>query len=272
MAMLALFGVSNLFAGVVVVNRVESKTMGTTITMKYVFDKNGFRMEGSEGMGPDLVIFNRGKEVLWLVNTKKGTYMEITRQDLEKMNAMIDQQMKMMEEQMKNIPPAQRKMMEKYMSGMMGKEKEMKTVYTKVASGVKMQQWICDQYEGKRGDEKISDVWTTDWKKLGISKDDMSTMDELTNYFESLTLKHKKTGGFGFTFGGAEEEEGGLEGVPVKTVTYEDGQVETVTELVEIKKQNLDASMFTLPSGLQKEASPFRNMPENMPKGMPGGY
>ncbi len=267
MIVVAFFCVPNLFAGVVVVNRVQSKTAGKTVTMKYMFDKNGFRMEGSEEMGPDLVIFSRDKEVIWLVNTRKGTYMEVTKQDLEKMSAMIDQQMKIMEEQMKDIPPAQRKMMEKYMSGMMGKGKEMKTVFQKVASGVKVKQWICDQYEGKRGDEKISDAWTTDWKKLGITEEDMSVMQEFSDYFESLRSKQEKIGGFDFSFGG-DDEEGKLPGVPVKTVYYQNGQVETVTELVEIKKQELDKGMFSLPSGLQKEASPYQKIPQ----GMPGGY
>jgi len=267
MFVVVLFGVSNLFAGVVIVNRVESKTMGKTATMKYMFDKNGFRMESGEEMGPDLVIFNRDKEVLWLVDTGKGTYTEITRQDLEKMNAMIEQHMKMFEEQMKNVPPDHRKMMEKYMSKMMGKGNETKTDFQKVASGVKMKQWICDQYEGKRGDEKISDVWTTDWKKLGITEEDMSVMQEFSDYFESLRSKQEKIGGFNFSFGG-DDEEGKLPGVPVKTVYYQNGQVETVTELVEIKKQDLDKGMFSLPSGLQKEASPFQKIPQ----GMPGGY
>ena len=254
-------------AGVVAENRFESKATGQSGTMKYMFDEHGMRMENNMGMGPNLFIFNSAQKVFWMINTQKGTYMEMTQADLEKFNNIMEQHQRMVEKHMENIPPQQREMMKKYMSGMMGKESRAKTVYKKVASGVKVNQWKCDQYEGLKNGEKVADVWTADWKELGFSESDLAALEEFTTFFESFRARKSKMKDFGFGIGSAEDEdEGGYSGIPVKTIHYRNGEVEMVNELVSLKRQNLESSLFELPSGLQKEKSPFQDMPE-APKG-----
>lgn len=95
-------------------------------------------------------VFRADKGLFWSIDNKKKTYTEIKKADMEKMKKQMEEGMKMMEEQLKNLPSEQRKQMEEMMKGKM-KVETPKIVYKKVATGEKVNQWVCDKYEGYEG-------------------------------------------------------------------------------------------------------------------------
>jgi hypothetical protein len=50
------------------------------------------------------------------------------------------------------------------------------------------------------------------------------------------------------------EKEQGYPGVPVRTTTYSLGKPKYKTEIQEIRKENIDSSLFDLPPGLKKQS------------------
>ncbi|RMF61773.1 MAG: DUF4412 domain-containing protein [Calditrichaeota bacterium] len=246
------------FAGVMVVTKETDKTTGKVTMSTLYIDKQGIRVETGENVGADLVIFRKDKNSFWVIDTQKGTYMEITKSDIEKMNSMIDHQMKMMEEQIKNLPPAQQEMMKKHMQQMMGVGETPKEEYKKVKSGVKVNQWVCDVYEGFQDGAKFEEIYTVDWGSVGISKEDLLPFKEMEEFFSSMHSRNKGKGkGSRFDFGFEDE---GYEGVPVKEVYYDGGQVQSITEVVKITRQDFSADLFNLPKGLKKAENPFQEM------------
>ena len=60
------------------------------------------------------------------------------------------------------------------------------------------------------------------------------------------------------------EKEQGISGVPVKWVSYSNGQITSQGEMKEIIKQSIKPSMFDLPAGFDKEDNPWERQGSGM--------
>lgn len=228
---------------------------------KMYIDSDRLRMEVQNLGASQIVIFRQDKGLFWVITAKDKTYMEITKQDLQAMQAKMSEAKSMMDDKMKNLPPAQREMMEKMMKGRMPMAPgaaTIKTTYKKVAAGAKVNQWVCAQYEGYREDKKVKEVWTTDWKSLGLTAETFNLMKNLGEFFEDFANEMAAD----YDRVGSEEWEKaqGYAGIPVKTLQYSDGQLRSTTEITEVRQESLAASLFDLPAGLTKKEMPFKQM------------
>lgn len=193
--------------------------------------------------GPDfdmIHIFRKDKGVYWVIDNIEKTLMEMTREDFRKMKERMD-------EEMKALPPEERKMIEEMMKGQVEiyAQPEKKTVYKKVVSKEKVNNWVADKYAGYKGSVKVEEVWTTDWKTLGLSEDDFKVFEEMAKAFSGLPVHGGKSPFL--------EVEEGPPGMPVKSIEYSGGQVSAVTELKEVKRQDFKSSLFEVPSGLRRK-------------------
>jgi hypothetical protein len=252
--------VSSLFAGVTIstTHTTVAKPNEKTTNKTYV-DSDRLRMD-TQSMGANtIIIFRQDKGLFWVINQKDNTYMEITKQDLQAMKAKMDETKTMMDEKMKNLPPEQKQMMEKMMKGrmpMVPPAGAVKTNYKKVGSGEKVNQWVCAKYEGYQEEKKVREIWTTDWKSLGLTPETFKLMKDISEFFGELA----KDMAANFDKIGSEEweKEQGYSGIPVKTLTYTDGELRTTTEVTEVRQENLSALLFDLPSRLTKKEMPFK--------------
>ena len=163
--------------------------------------------------------------------------------------------MAMMQEKMQDMPPEQRKMVEQMMQGKMAAatSEVPKMVYKKVASGEKVNQWLCDKYEGYAPDKDKEEIWTTDWQQVGITEADLKVIRGMGEFFAEFV----KNLPFLSNVGSQEwAKEQGYAGFPIRTMHYSGTQVRYKTEIKEIRRQDFTASLFELPNGLQKKATP----------------
>src|SRR5262245_45963489 len=63
------------------------------------------------------VIFDGGKQVMWMINDAKKSYYEMTKADVDRLGAQMNDAMAQMQAQMANLPPAQRAQIEAMMRG-----------------------------------------------------------------------------------------------------------------------------------------------------------
>ncbi len=213
------------------------------------------RVENSGKQGadaPDAIIFRQDKQVMWLIDKGEGTYSEITKEDLKKMKAKIDEGMKMMQEQMKNMPPEQRKMMEemlaKQMPGQMMQQE--KTKFKKTGSDASFKTWRCDKYAGYKGDVQSAEVLTITPSQAGFSMDDFKIMKGFADFFAPLGLD---TNEFLMINSDESGSEGQFDGIPVKYVNMENGKIKDTFELDKIESRNNPGSLFELPKNLEKK-------------------
>lgn len=195
------------------------------------------------GSNPDTYMIYRGdKKVFYTVNLKEKSYMEMTEQDFKDMAAKMDDAMKKMNESMAKMPPEQRKSMEAMMAKMMpGGAKAPKITYKKVGSGGTVNGWSTDKYEGTQEGAKRSEIWTTSPKSLDLNESDFQVLKDMAKFFEKFAQNMQGMVG---------DKSNGLDGIPVKTVSYKDGQPHFQTEVKEVKKESQPASLFEIPAGL----------------------
>ena len=120
--------------------------------------------------------------------------------------------------------------------------------YNKVASGVKVNGYTADEYEIVIGGTKMREVWLADPKSLGIDPADATafkSMAERVGARSAGDAAHPP--GFGL-------ESGAPRGVPVRSVSYVNGQKSTTMDLSAISHETVASSLFDLPKDFKPSA------------------
>lgn len=242
LAALALGLALSTHAGVTMVQTYEEiggKQPASTNTIR--LDKDKVRVDA--GANPDAYFIYRGdKKVFWMINTKDKSYMEMTEKDFEAMFAKMDEAMAKMKAQMEAMPPEQKKMMEGMMAKMMpGGASASKTVYKKTGAGGIVGSWATDKYEGIREGAKTSEVWTAAPTKLDLDEKDFQVLKDMAKFFQKFAKNMPEMVG---------DKTNGLDGMPVKTISYKDGKPHFQSQLKEVKKGGIAADVFDVPAGL----------------------
>lgn len=200
----------------------------------------------------DILFFNDTKLML-MVNHKKEEVSEITKEDMLKMKAKMNEIKKQLDEinmQLEKAPEAQREMMRKIMGGqieaLMTKGNMIEIKYSKTGKSDKINGWTCDEYIATMNDEKISEVWVTNFSNIDFEMSDFQVMYDYAEYMTSFTGDFLK----GLNFKGIEPD---YEGYPIKTITfYKDKQI-SETIILEYKRMDINNNVFTVPADYDKE-------------------
>ncbi len=245
---------SSAFAGVVMVYEQQpgAGTAKKKTTTLYV-SSDRMRMEDEKG---DVNIFRGDKKLFWMIDRAKGTYTEITQDDLTKMRARVDEAMKRLQAQLQNVPPEQRKMVESMMKGRMPQEAP-RMEYRKGASGVRVNRWVCDRYDGYLGREKTQEIYTADPGQFHMRRDDFRVFDQVREFSEAFSKGSKDALPL-FGSGNDEGTKGSqVSGVPVRVVQFSEGAQRERSDLTDLRHQDIAPSLFELPAGLKKREMRF---------------
>jgi hypothetical protein len=241
-AILAIVSIAS--AGIVMTTQTQNleKPKEQPFIQNTYLEKDMIRMDMKAEKSDMATIFRGDKELFWMIDHKKKTYTEMTKEDLEKIQKAAEELMAKMQDAMKNLP--------KGMQGIMpGAEKKSEIIYKKVASGEKVNQWTCDKYEGTRDGKKEVEIWTSDWKKLGLKAENLNGFERMGNFFSSML----KGMSWYYKAGTDEKTTSMYVGFPVKTVSYTKDKAVSQYEIKEIKEQELNSTMFDAPEGYKKE-------------------
>ena len=267
---------------VVACNRLVDKAFqqetrdGKTSTNQVQFDKAHMRAE-THASGDDVaIVFDGPSQTVRMINLDKKTYMEMTKAQMDQMKQMMggassssaspsaasDQMsaaQKQIEEQMKNMTPAQRAMVEQAMKGrgmpgMPGTPGATPAAAApaamqyREAGSDKVAQWTCTKYEGMRGQEKVAEICTVDPKEFGLTPSDFDIAKQLADFVKSIA---PQVANQAVMFGTATEQ--GFSGIPVRHISYSGGKVTSTIELKEFRREAFPASNFDVPAGFTKQ-------------------
>lgn len=211
---------------------------------------SGMRIETQAEGERMTMIFRSDKEVFWVINTTDKSYTEMTRKDIKKMKVQMDEAKRVMQEQMKNMPPEQRAMIEQMMKGKAMPAQPEKAVFKKGSSGVKIGKWTCDTYKGYRSGQLTEEVCTTSFKNLGIAQKDFKVMQRMAEFMSELSPDAASL----YNVGSDQwEKEQGYPGIPVRTISYSNGKKVSQYEIQDVKKKRISSSRFELPKGITKQ-------------------
>jgi hypothetical protein len=229
---------------------VEKTTTGGTVrTSQIQIEKTRMRAESA---GPDgrrqVFVFDGGAQIMRTIDYDRKTYTEITKADLDRMGGQLAGAMAQMQEQLKNLPPAQRAQMEAMMKGRgMAPGAAVKTEYRKAGTD-KVGKWTCDKYDGYQNNTKTSELCTVDPTTLGFAVADFQVTQQIAEFFKTLMPQNADQM---FRLGSNDVQ--GFTGVPIRR-TYSLAGRETVSELTEVSRQTFADATFTVPAGFRKQA------------------
>jgi hypothetical protein len=176
------------------------------------------------------------------------------------MGNQMSEMMAQMEEQLRNMPPAQRAMVEQMMRGSMPNMPAAVSepiVYTRIETGEPVGNWTCDRYEGRQGGSKVQEVCTTDWRDLEISAEDFAVFQQMGEFFGALS-SGSDLDLFQVGADPGSEAEGSFPGIPLSRTTFIDGRASSFHQISEVGRQGFESSLFEVPAAFTQTAGPFQ--------------
>jgi len=243
--------VSEAAEGLQIVQRVTSGP--NPVTTQTQLENTRLRSEITDQKGTaQVIIFDGSKQVLYIVDNARKTYSEMTKADVDKMQAQMAGVMTQMQAALEKMPPAQRAQMEALMKGRMGgAAAPAPKIESKRGGTDKVGRWTCDKYEVLTNGVKTADVCTVDPSALGVTVKDLEVSRQLADFFSALVPQIAAQ----IAVVGRPETQG-FSGFPVKSTMYVGGQTVT-TEVVEASRQTFADSLFSVPAGFTKQTMPM---------------
>lgn len=229
--------------GILIIQRVPFE--GGPLTKRVQMTATRMRTEVAGPNGAtQVVIFDGGKQVLYIVDPARKTYIEMTKADVGRMNTFVQGAMAQMQAQPEKLPAAQRAQMEAMMKGRGGAAAAPQ--YTRTGSD-KVGRWTCDKYDLMQDGQKIGDVCTVNPTTLGFGATDFDVMRQMSEFFSAIAPQMASQ-----LPAVSPIDLRGNSGFPVKTVMMVQGHTVTM-EVIELGRQTFSDSSFAVPAGFTKQ-------------------
>ncbi len=254
LALCALVASAHAANGVVI--SMKTTSGGSSTTSQIQLDANHMRAQmAGRGGGQNGVIFDGTKQTMYIIDDTKKTYSEITKDDLDRLAAQMQQMQSQMQGAMANLTPEQRAQIEGMMRGRgargmpgMAAGAVAKPTYKKTGTD-KVGKWTCDKYEGYEGERKTSEVCTVAPGALGLTESDFAVSKDFAKFFSTIVPQASSQI---FSLGTLEDR--GFVGFPIRSIEYAaDGSVSGTHELSDVTHQNIPDATFAPPSGYAKQ-------------------
>jgi hypothetical protein len=229
----------------------KTKGMVKGNNFKMDFYESGEKLDGA-------MIYRGDKKEMIMVDHQDKSYVVLDQATMNELVGVMSEAMSQFEEAMKDATPEERAMMEKMMKDRMpgmGGDKEAEPVLKK-AGTAKVNSYSCTNYDVYRGEEKISQHCVASWSSIGGGDEMQKVMLEMSEFMDQMAKSFSKSKGMmgqqiqfdNNVFAQLRK----LNGFPVQTIDYENGTVESESQLVSSKKTTLNASDLEPPAGYTK--------------------
>jgi hypothetical protein len=249
--LIVLFGfVFNVFAGnILVIKTIDKNSEKTTVETIYVQDGK-IRFESNKNSGEEITIINPKEGTIISISPLDSTYVVITKDDFSKIAEVI----KIQKEKMLNqLPEEERKAMEAMLDAQLEEMKNQpKTEYKKI-NEEKYNGYNCEVLEGSVENKKTETIWLAKWQNMDVRDEYRKLFREMKNFVVEIS---KNFGEFGNVIENELDVEIFDKGFPVKTISYENGEITSTAVLESVKEKEIPTELFNIPEGF-KNKSPF---------------
>lgn len=214
---------------------------GKTMEMRTKGYLKPMKLKNVEVEEATAVIVRADKEMLYQLDTKAKTYSEMTFAEMRQQLQAAEEQMKKLQEQLKDMPPEQRAMMEGMMSKM---TKEKGFDISKTGEKKKISGYSCEKVLLLEAGEPTGEFWVT--KDLGSMKD---YAKDWTKLMEGMMHGPMMK---------AAKKIAELDGFVIQMTM---GELTATT--TKIEKQNIPDGEFEIPAGYKKVQAEKRHRGED---------
>ena len=248
-----------LFAGVEMTLDTTDASGAITESVKLYAQSGKIRMEDiGDTSGQEMSMIFVGQEFI-VVDHGDESYIVMDEAMVQEMGVKVNAAMEQMRAQLADMPPEQRAMVEQMMQGQMAgmmasEEESLPTRVEEIGSG-SWQSGPCTEYAVFEGDEKTKQICAAPLGEVDGADEAMDAFREMAKFINSLA--ESMPGPLGESM--AENPMGLIDqinGFPVRTVDYVDGQVSSETTLSSVAGSDLDPALFAIPEGYTQQ-DPF---------------
>ncbi len=247
------------YAGVEMELVTTDSAGAVTESVKLYAQSGKIRMEDiGDSSGREMSMIFVGQEFIVIDHSDKS-YIVMDEAMVQEMGVKVNAAMEQMRAQLADMPPEQRamveQMMQSQMAGLMGSDEEsLPTRVEQVGSG-SWQSGPCTEYAVYEGDQKTQQICAAPLGEVEGADEAMAAFKNMAKFINSLA--ESMPGPLGESM--AENPMGlidQIDGFPVRTVDYVDGQVSSETTLSSVQGRDLDPGLFDVPEGYTQQ-DPF---------------
>ncbi len=241
-------------AGVVMDMVTRNASGKETERAKIHAQSNRIRMDEVDGTEVRNSMIFLGDKFLYL-DHRDQSYIVMDEAMLDEVSGKISDAMKEMEAQLAAMPPEQRAMVEQMMKGqmqgMMGKQGAPRPAPTVESMGRgKWQSYSCDNYAVFDGGKKTQQVCAADLDDIDGADEVMKAFRSMAAYITKMTESMPMMSGQGLNPGELMNQ---IDGFPVHTIDYEDGEMLRETSLDSVAEKDLEPGLFAAPKGYRQQ-------------------
>ena len=243
------------FAGNVI-ELLERDMSGKEINrMTFYTESARSRMDQSGVDGSTSVIFLNDEFLI--LNHEQKTYMVMDEAMLQNIGAQVSEAMQEMEAQLAGLPPEQREMVERMMIEQMGDAgtaMDTPVLEVRKVGSDRRQTYDCTLAEMLEDGTKIQEVCSVDYAEVDGSGDLRDSFMRMARLFKTLSdaIPFGETGSRNPMAALRE-----LDGFPVHTVDFENGEAVSETVLESAGEKPIDAGIFDVPPDYSR-TDPFK--------------
>ncbi len=227
-------------------------------TIRFMFADGLMKMSGQDDTD---MIFNSENKVITVISHSDKSYMTFDQDTVSNVQSDIQAAM---EQALAQVPPEQRAMVERMMQGNMGGlggmggpspiEVEMPKIEIRETSRTDtINGYDCTYFESYEDNQKEGDHCVATWSELGVSDNIQHSFNAMAEMMEGFLEQ------LGSMTGGEVDSNvlaylKDMEGYPVLSRQYSNGQAESESILSSIVEQDLDESEFSPPEGYSQQS------------------
>lgn len=128
-----------------------------------------------------------------------------------------------------------------------GQAAPVRIAYKRTGSS-KVREWACTTYDGFRGAEKVVEICAAEGNAISVTRQDFTLVQQAIDMAKAIAPPEmiERIPLYGSV------DNQGFAGFPVRRVSFRNGQPESTTELVEIRREAVPAANFAVPAGFTK--------------------
>jgi hypothetical protein len=256
-ALVALCG--QVFAGGVMEMSTKKQGGPATLSERIYAQGGKLRFDQLDAKGsPQTTMLFQNNEMI-VVNHSDKKFHRIDEKTLAELGAQMqkaNEVMKQMEQQMANMPPEQRAMMEKMMKGRMpgmaGMGSKPLAIRVEAAGPGKWESYSCKNYNVYVGDEKTQELCAVPPGEIKGAEEFVEAARNMTKFFEKFK-EALQMPAFANLAKNPVEVIGQVDGFPVHTQEFQNGNLEMERFLSSAKEESLSDDTFSPPAGYKEE-------------------
>lgn len=242
---------AGLWAGVVVQATVTNLPSNESYPQKMWARDGHLRMDVEDPGEDNMSVLFLGDRMV-IVNHDERTYLEMDEATMREVGSKISEAQRQLDEQLKNLPPAQRQMMEKMMKERMGsmmgdvmEPPEVERAGSGSAAG-----YGCTRYNVLRKGEKMVELCAAPPSALEGGQELVETFQAMTAFLQEFLQSIPQAAEMAQGFMGAFAE---IDGFPVMSRRFENGTAVEETEINSIESASLSGDLFAIPAGYKQQ-------------------